>query len=93
VKNVDPDVKSMIEYINANWETINEKTLRYHLLRMKKMGLVENEQGHFCFKKPDVGDRFDPEAWSSKLFDSDYKEISKKIGEVIRNIKAKESAK
>ena len=93
VKNTDPDVKFMIEYINANWEEINEKTLRYHLLRMKKMGLVENKQGKFYFTKPSVGDRFDAAAWASTLFDSDYKEISKKIGDVIKSIKEKDSAR
>jgi hypothetical protein len=93
VKNVDPDVKSMIDYINANWEVINEKTLRYHLLRMKKMGLVENEQGKFFFKRPSVGDRFDAVLWSSTLFEADTKEISKKIGDVIKAIKSKESAR
>lgn len=93
VKNTDPDVKSMIEYIGSNWEAINEKTLRYHLLRMKKMGLVGNEQGRFFFTKPGVGDRFDAATWSANLFDSDYKEISRKIGEVIKKIKDKESTR
>ncbi len=90
VKNVDPDVKAITEYINANWEEINEKTLRYHLLRMKKMGLVENEQGKFYFTRPSIGDRFDAATWSSSLFDSDYRDISRKIGDVIKSIKDKE---
>ncbi len=87
IKNSDPDVRSMIDYINTNWEVINEKTLRYHLLRMKKMGLVENEQGKFYFRKPGMGDRFDAANWSASLFESDYRDISKKIGDVIKKIK------
>lgn len=90
IKNVDPDVRSMTDYINANWEQINEKTLRYHLLRMKKMGLVGNEQGKFYFTRPSVGDRYDAAAWSSSIFDSDCREISRKIGDVIKNIKEKD---
>ncbi|MCL4553217.1 MAG: hypothetical protein M1305_06680 [Candidatus Marsarchaeota archaeon] len=93
VKNADPDVRSLIEYIRAAWEPINEKTLRYHLLRMKRMGLVENEQGRFYFKRPSVGDRFDAGAWSAGLFGDDVQEISKKVGLVISNIKGKEVVK
>ncbi len=89
VKKTDPGVKEMMEYIGSNWEPINEKTLRYHLLRFKKMGIVENGQGTFCFKKPGIGDRFDALIWSAGLFNSDYKEISEKIGEVVRSIQEK----
>jgi hypothetical protein len=87
VRNMDPDVNAMIEYIGANWEPINEKTLRYHLLRMKRRGIIENEQGTFYFKKPSVGDRFDASVWARELFESDYKDISGKVGEVIDRIK------
>jgi hypothetical protein len=91
VKNVDPDVRMMTDYINSNWEEINEKTLRYHLLRMKKMGLVENANSRFCFSKPSIGDRFDAFTWSSTLFQSDLKDVSQKIGEVIGSIKSREA--
>ncbi len=91
VKNVDPDVRMMTDYINSNWEEINEKTLRYHLLRMKKMGLVENANSRFCFSKPSIGDRFDASTWSSTLFQSDLKDVSQKIGEVIGSIKSREA--
>jgi hypothetical protein len=91
VKKTDPEVKELMDYINANWETINEKTLRYHLLRMKKMGLIENSQGKFYFKPPSIGDRYDAGTWSLNLFKSDYDEIAKKIDEVIKSIKSKNS--
>ncbi len=90
MKKQDPNVKELIEYINVMWEPINEKTLRYHLLRMKKMGFIDNEQGHFCFKPPAVGDRFDPNVWSNWLFETFYKEISKKFGDVVNDLKEKE---
>ncbi len=89
VKKADPEVKELIEYINRNWEAINEKTLRYHLLRMKKMGLIENSQGRFYFKPPSVGDRYDAAVWSLNLFQSDYKEIAQKIEEVIKAIRSR----
>jgi hypothetical protein len=91
LKKHDPTVKEMTEYINKNWEEINEKTLRYHLLRMKKMGFVENGQGKFYFKPPQVGDKYDASNWSLGVFESFYKDVSGKIGEVIKDLKTKDS--
>ena len=89
IKLSDPKVKDLEDYINANWEVINEKTLRYHLLRMKKMGFVENASGKFYFKPPRTGNRYDPENWASHLFESNYAEISGKISQVIKDLKSK----
>ena len=91
IKRTDPSVSDLIEYISRNWEPINEKTLRYHLLRMKKMGLVENAQGRFSLKPPNVGDRYDAQNWARGLYETDYKEISDKIGEAIKELKNKSS--
>ncbi|MDE1834456.1 MAG: hypothetical protein KGH64_03910 [Candidatus Micrarchaeota archaeon] len=89
VKNADPTVKDMTDYINANWEQINEKTLRYHLLRMKKMGYVDNSGGKFYFKPPGTGDRFDPSNWASKTFETNYGEIAGKVSQVLKDVKSK----
>ena len=89
VKNSDPNVKELVDYINTNWEEINEKTLRYHLLRMKKMGFVENSQGKFYFKRNDMTGLSDVNSWASYIFESNYKEIAAKIGEVIKSIKSR----
>lgn len=91
LKKQDPTVKELTEYINKNWEPINEKTLRYHLLRMKKMGFVENEQGKFYFKPPAIGERFDAYSWSAGVFESFYKEIAGKVGEVVKDLKNKDA--
>lgn len=91
IKKQDPDVKEIMDYINNNWEGINEKTLRYHLLRMKRMGFIENSHGKFYFTPPAIGDRFDISLWSQNLFKSDYKEITDKIGEVIKDLRNKGS--
>lgn len=92
VRNTDPTVDDLIAYISANWEEINEKTLRYHLLRMKKAGLVDNSQGKFYFKRAGVGDQFDPTTWAASVFETDYREIANKIGEAIKEIKNKSLA-
>ncbi len=92
VKGTDPTVKDLMDYINDNWEQINEKTLRYHLLRMKKMGFVENSAGRFYFKPPSTGDRFDPANWAQHVFDSSYNDIALNVGQVIRGVKSKAGA-
>jgi hypothetical protein len=91
LKKQDPSVKEIVDYISKNWEPINEKTLRYHLLRMKKMGFVGNEQGRFYFKRPAMGDKFDAQNWSSGVFESFYKEIAGKVGEVVKDLKNKDA--
>lgn len=85
----DASAAELMVYIGKNWEVINEKTLRYHLLRMKRMGIVENSQGKFCLTPPGVGDRFDAHTWARSLYEKDYSEIASKIGDAIKELKAK----
>ncbi|MDE1827577.1 MAG: hypothetical protein KGH65_00220 [Candidatus Micrarchaeota archaeon] len=90
VKGTDPAYADLEKYINDNWEAMNEKTLRYHLLKLKNMGLIENSKGKFYFKPPSFGDRFDANAWASKLFEEEHKQIAVKISEAIRELKNKQ---
>ena len=89
VERTTPDVGQLMAYIGKNWEEINEKTLRYHLLRMKRMGLVENSQGSFYLKPPSTGDGFDAYTWAMGLYEKDYREIATKIGDAVRELKNK----
>jgi hypothetical protein len=89
VKKKDPTASELMEYISKNWEAMNEKTLRYHLLRMKKMGLVDNAQAKFCLKQPSMGDKYDAQTWAAALYENDYKEIASKIAEAIKELKNK----
>ncbi|MDE1850290.1 MAG: hypothetical protein KGH54_00650 [Candidatus Micrarchaeota archaeon] len=90
VRSMDPAYADIEKYINDNWEAMNEKTLRYHLLKLKNMGLIENSKGKFYFKPPSFGDRFDANAWASKLFEEEHKQIAVKISEAIRELKNKQ---
>lgn len=87
VNKSDPSVDELSQYINKNWEEINEKTLRYHLLRMKKMGYVDNGRGVFFLKPPPIGDKYDYDAWAKSLFEEDYKQVSRKVGEALKELK------
>jgi len=90
VRSIDPAYADLEKYINDNWEAMNEKTLRYHLLKLKNMGLIENSKGKFYFKPPSFGDRFDANAWASKLFEEEHKQIAVKISEAIKELKNKQ---
>ncbi|MGC9037123.1 MAG: hypothetical protein ACP5GD_00130 [Candidatus Micrarchaeia archaeon] len=89
VKQQDPDVETLKQYIATNWEPINEKTLRYHLLRMKRMGLIDNSQGKFYFKPPASGDRFNANIVFSSIFEQNLKEIVERIGKVVEEFRNK----
>ncbi len=89
VRKVDPSVKDLTEYISQNWGNMNEKTLRYHLLRMKRMGFIDNSQGTFYFKPPSIGDRYDPKTWIYGIFESQYKDIADMVGNAIKELKDK----
>ncbi len=87
VRHHDPTVADLTDYINKNWEEINEKTLRYHLLRMKKMGYVKNSGGTFYLTPPAIGDKYDYDNWARSLFEEDYKQVSKKVAEALKELK------
>ncbi len=89
VKKTEPSAQDLTDYINANWEQINEKTLRYHLGRIKKMGFVENAHGKFYFKPPVVGDKYDAAVWARGVLEADYKDIAMNVGSVINELKNK----
>jgi hypothetical protein len=90
IKKADPDIEEIKEYISKNWDAINEKTLRYHLLRMKNMGFIENSKSRFYFVHPQIGDRYDSSAWAEFVFNNQWKEIASKIDNVIGELKKRE---
>lgn len=90
MKQQDPTYDDLERYISENWEQMNEKTLRYHLLRMKKLGLIENSKGKFYLKPPSVGDRYDASVWASTLFNEEFRQISQKVAEAIKELKNKQ---
>jgi len=89
IKKLDPSITELKEYINNNWQNINEKTLRYHLLRLKKMGIIENSQGKFYFKMPEIGDKYDVEAWANNLFKEEFNNVINKVKEAVNELKNK----
>ncbi len=85
----DPSVEEISGYINKSWGEINEKTLRYHLLQLKKTGIVNNSKGKYYLIAPDIGDRYDPDIWIINYLDSQLNPIREKLKTAIKELKSR----
>jgi hypothetical protein len=75
----DPTVPELIEYIGKSWGAINEKTLRYHLLQLKKATIIDNEKGRYFLVRPDIGDKYDADSWIKNYLDLQIGPIRDKV--------------
>ncbi len=48
----EPDIHDIVERVNEGGQKTNEKALRYHLLVLKKKGLLERNRGKYRFAVP-----------------------------------------
>ena len=51
-QDMEPDIHEIVERINESGGKTNEKALRYHLLVLKKKGLIERGRGRYRFSIP-----------------------------------------
>ncbi|MGC8651759.1 MAG: hypothetical protein ACP5UH_00700 [Candidatus Micrarchaeia archaeon] len=86
----DPEVAELSQYINSSWGPINEKTLRYHLLQMKRAGIVENSKGKYFLRKPETGEPSDISQWVSSYIDSRINPIKSKLSDVLTELKTRQ---
>ncbi len=89
VKKKDPTVPELLEYIRDSWSEMNEKTLRYHLLQLKNMSLVDNAKGKYFLVMPENGEKYSEQAWASYYFDSEIGEIKSKVLEAVKALAGK----
>ena len=83
----DPDVPEMVEYLAKAWGPINEKTLRYHLLQLKKINITSNSGGRYSLVWPDIGERYEPEAWVGAYIDRETGPIKEKLKMALKELK------
>ena len=88
-KQEDPNVRDMLDYISDAWEPMNEKTLRYHLLQLKKSNILNNSKGKYYFSQPTVGDKYDERAWLDSYFTREVEPIKEKIAVAMRELKGR----
>jgi hypothetical protein len=89
VQKKDPSVPEISEYITAVWEPINDKTLRYHLLQLKKAKLVDNSKGKYYLQQQDGADKYDESAWISGYLESQISIIKPGMVEALRQLKSR----
>ena len=83
----DPTVQELSDYIDSNWGHINEKTLRYHLLKLKNMGVVSNSKGCYSIPVPENGEKYDEASWIESYFDSEITPVKEKLKLVLKEFK------
>jgi hypothetical protein len=83
----DPNVPELMEYISKSWEPINEKTLRYHLLQLKKSNIINNSKGQYFLLQPSNGEKYDESAWVSYYFESEIAPIKEKLLFALKELK------
>lgn len=85
----DPDVAELMVYIEQAWGPINEKTLRYHLLQLKKSNIVENSKGKFYLTQPDNGEKYDEAQWVNHYFNTEINPIKDKMIAAMKELKSR----
>jgi hypothetical protein len=78
-----------MDYIAKSWGPINEKTLRYHLLQLKKSNIVANASSKYYLAGPGIGDRHDAETWIDGYLDYQVNPIKEKLKIAIRELKGR----
>lgn len=86
-KNLDPNVEELSEYISKSWQPINEKTLRYHLLRFKSANIMGHSKGRYFLLFPEYAEKYDEGAWIRSYFESEISPIREKITSIIKEMK------
>ncbi len=81
------NVKQLSDYIAERWGEMNEKTLRYHLLQLKKMGIVKHSKGEYSMIEPTNGNKYDEAAWVESYFDREIRPIQDKISSILKALR------
>lgn len=90
VEHKDPSVQELSDYIAKNWEAMNEKTLRYHLLQLKNANIVNNSKGVYFLSNTNPDQKYNEEAWVAQYFNSEVQPIREKITAAIKELKGRQ---
>ncbi|MCL4383020.1 MAG: hypothetical protein M1168_03530 [Candidatus Marsarchaeota archaeon] len=83
----DPTVLELSEYINKTWDSINEKTLRYHLLQLKKMDIIKNSKSKYFLINNNTIDKNDETVWIDDYFNLIVEPIKNNLKRMIKELK------
>ena len=85
----DPSVEEIMQYISSSWGPINEKTLRYHLLQLKRASILDNEKGKYFLIAPSIGNKYEPDQWIASYVDSKVNPIKGKLQFAIKELRSR----
>ncbi|MCL5008236.1 MAG: hypothetical protein M1562_03250 [Candidatus Marsarchaeota archaeon] len=86
-KKRESSIPELMEYIGDKWSGMNEKTLRYHLLQLKNLGILKNSKGRYSMVDPEKGDRYDEAAWVDSYFTNEINPIQENLKSAIKELK------
>ncbi|MCL5440742.1 MAG: hypothetical protein M1448_02580 [Candidatus Marsarchaeota archaeon] len=86
VQKKDPTVQEIKSYIDSIWEPINEKTLRYHLLQLKKINMLDNSKGKYFMVLPPNVEKYDESAWAQHYLNFEVGMIKEGIASAIKEL-------
>ncbi len=86
-KKINPTVLDIKNYIISNWGEINEKTLRYHLLHLKNMNIIDHSKGKYYILIPTDVEQYNESEWLNYYINSEIEPIKDKIVTVIGELK------
>ncbi|MEM3399783.1 MAG: hypothetical protein QXP42_03040 [Candidatus Micrarchaeia archaeon] len=86
-KKANPDVSSIIKYMQEKDGSVKEKTVRYHLLQLQRAGILEREKGHYRFSSSPFSEQGDLEAALEHNYRSSFETAFSKVREAIKLLK------
>jgi len=79
----EPDVHELTEYMRKNGREVSEKTVFYHLLQLKKAGLVKRNKGRYSFPQSPEAEKGDVASSIEYTYKRNSEEAFRKIKEAL----------
>jgi predicted transcriptional regulator len=83
VEKKDATFDEIMNYVQKQQQNLSEKSVRYHLLQLKRKGIVENKKGFWYFSG---SNRYDFNSWVDEYLSSISNSISPNIKTAFSNL-------
>jgi len=83
VEKKDATFDEIMNYVQKQQQNLSEKSVRYHLLQLKRKGIVENKKGLWYFSG---SNRYDFNSWVDEYLSSISNSISPNIKTAFSNL-------
>lgn len=86
VEKKDVTFDEIMDYLKKTQQNLSEKSVRYHLLQLKRKGIIENRKGFWYFAS---SNKYDLNSWIDEYLNSFQNKIAPNIKEAFANLIAK----